>query len=299
MSIEQWEAFLATVERELTDREIDYRLEQGTVWAVWVGDEPSPLLLLNLAQKCAAAPADELAGIISEHFDVLLRIQDEQELFHRLCNDLAAARPLLKLRVYPRDSMESDRSDYLVRDVTDDLVAVLCFDLPNNVVTVPISAVSAWVAAGATNVDDLWFTALANVRQTERGAVETVDIDNVPLTAMTGESFFTATQLLLIGDFADTDNDLGVVAAVPNRHTLLWHALGATGMNDLIAAMLPIVTVMHANGPGSVSPNLYWCRRGTIVTLPIAESADSYEFMPPIEFEEDVMDALARRAKMN
>ena len=217
MSIEQWEAFVATVERELTDREIDYRLEQGTVWAVWVGEEPSPLLLLNLAQKCAAAPADELARLIKEHFDVLLRIQDEQELFHRLCNDLAEARPLLKLRLYPREAMATDRSDYFVRDITDDLVAVLCFDLPHNVVTVPIGAVSAWVAAGATNLDDLWFFALANVRQTERGAVETVDIDNVPLTAMTGESFFTATQLLLMGDFADTDNDLGVVAAVPNR----------------------------------------------------------------------------------
>ena len=70
-------------------------------------------------------------------------------------------------------------------------------------------------------------------------------------------------------------------------------------MNELIAAMLPIVTVMHANGPGSVSPNLYWCRRGEVVTLPIHESADSYEFMPPVEFEDDVMEALARRAKMN
>lgn len=299
MSIDRWETFLAIIERELTDREISYRLEDGTVWASWLGDEPSPLLLLNLAQKCAAATPDELAGVVKEHFDALLRIQDEQGLFQGLCANLSAARPHLKLRLYPKESLETDRSDYLVRDIADDLLAVLCFDLPNNVVTVPISAVSAWVAAGETTVDELWAGALANVRANERGTAETVDIDGVPITAMSGESFFTATQLLLIEDFAPTDGDYGVIAAVPNRHTLLWHPIERTPMRDVISALLPIVTVMHTNGPGSVSTNLYWCRGNQITMLPINESDDSYEFLPPVEFEDEVMEPLERRAKMN
>jgi hypothetical protein len=295
MPIDEWKSFLAAVEAELRRRNVAYRIDDGYVWAPWGGDRDEALSLLNLAQMCHAAGEASFPKVITAHFDALVAGRSDRALADELVGDLARARPHLKLRLYPRDTFNEQERDFVIRDIADDLCAVLCFDLPSNVVTVNAGALTRWNCS----TDDVWYQALANLRRTEHGAVEDIDVGGAVLRTLMGDSFFIASNLLLLSDFLPDDLPFGALAAVPNRHTLVFHPiLDATALRA-IDAMVVMANDMCADGPGSISPNLFWWKDGALRTLPTRETDDHYEFAPPDDFVTDVLEPLAERTRLN
>jgi hypothetical protein len=47
---------------------------------------------------------------------------------------------------------------------------------------------------------------------------------------------------------------------------------------------MSLAKCMHRDGPGSISPNIYWWREGELTLLPTRLSDDSAFFEPPEEF---------------
>ena len=296
MNDDEWSDFLVAVEAELRRRGVRYRLDDGFVWAPWGGDDDEALSLLNLAQLCHAAGADHFRRVIANHFDALVAGRRDRARADELGADLDQARPHLKLRLYPRETFRGDADQFIVREVADDLCGVLCFDLPSNVVTVNAESLARW---GCT-ADEVWYQALANLRRTERAPFEDVDVGGAVLKAMTGDSFFVASNLLLLDDvLGDEATRWGALAAVPNRHTLVWHPIADLTALRAIDAMVVMASRMCAEGPGSISPYLFWWREGVLRTLPTRETADHYEFVPPDEFVTEVLEQLAERSNLN
>jgi hypothetical protein len=296
LSDDEWREFVVAVETELQRRGLRYRIEDGFVWAPWGGDEDEALSLLNLAQLCHAAGPGQTPRVISGHFDALIAGRSDRVMADTLATDLTAARPYLKLRIYSKETFGEEPEQFVVRPVADDLVAVLCFDLPSNVVTVNAESLEHW---GCT-ADDVWYQALANLRRTEHAAVDDVDVGGAVLKAMTGDSFFVASNVLLLDDFLGDDvTPLGTLVAVPNRHTLVWHPITDMTALRAIDAMVVMASGMCAEGPGSISPNLFWWRDGVLRTLPTRETDEHYEFVPPDDFVTEVLETLAQRANLN
>jgi len=296
MTDAEWTGFLDAVVAELRRRGLRYRLEDGFVWAPWGGDDDEALSLLNLAQLCHAAGAEHFPRVINNHFDALIAGRGDRAMADHLAANLDAARPHLKVRLYPRETFRDQPDQFVVREVADDLSAVLCFDLPSNVVTVNADSLERW---GCT-ADDVWYQALANLRRTERVTVEDLDVGGALLKAMTGDSFFVASNLLLLDDFLGEDTTKwGALAAVPNRHTLVWHPISDLTALRAIDAMVVMASGICAEGPGSISPHLFWWREGLLRTLPTLETEDHYEFVPPDDFVTEVLEELAQRANLN
>lgn len=296
----EWESFVAAVEDELRRRRWRYRLADGYVWAPWGADEADgdadeALSLLNLAQLCHAAAPEDRPQVIAGHFDALVAGHDDRVLADALAGDLAAARPYLKVRLYPKATFEADADQFVVRDVADGLCAVLCFDLPSNVVTVNAESLQRW---GCT-ADDAWYQALANLRRTERAEVSPVEVEGATLAAMSGDSFFVASNLLLLGDFLEEESRWGALAVAPNRHTLLFHPITDLAVLRAIDALVVMAARLCAEGPGSISPHLYWWRDGVLKTLPAVETEDHFEFVPPEEFVTEVLEPLSARSTLN
>jgi hypothetical protein len=295
MAADEWRDFLEAVETELRRRQVRYRIDDGYVWAPWGGDNDEALSLLNLAQLCHAAGHDAFPKVITSHFDALVAGRSDRALADELVGDLARARPHLKLRLYPRDTFNEQERDFVIRDVADDLCAVLCFDLPSNVVTVNAGALSRW----GCSADDVWYQALANMRRTDRVKIENIDVGGATLATLTGDSFFIASNLLLLDDYLPTELPWGALAAVPNRHTLVFHPIVDSTALRAIDAMVVMANDMCADGPGSISPNLFWWKDGTLRTLPTRETDEHYEFAPPDDFVNQVLEPLAERARLN
>ena len=291
----EWHAFAVALVGELVRRNLPYRVEDGVLWARWGGDEDEALGLTNLAQMCRAAGPDAYGQVIASHFAALVAGRGDRELAGALGADLAHARPYLKLRLYPRDTFEPGNDQFVLRDTAGDLTAVLCYDLPSNVVTVAAESLGKW----AVGPDEVYYQALANQRRTERHPIEDVDVTGAMVRAMTAESFFVASNLLLLGDFLDEEPPFGVVAAVPNRHTLVWHPITDPSALRALDAMVVMAASLYQEGPGAISPHLYWWRDGALRTLPTRETEEHYEFVPPDEFVDEVLEVLAERAEMN
>jgi hypothetical protein len=291
----EWRTFVDALDAELTRRALPYRIEEGVLWARWGSEEDEALGLTNLAQMCRAAGVESYAQVITSHFSALVAGRGDRELAGQLGADLTMARPHLKLRLYPRDTFESGNDQFILRDTADDLTAVLCYDLPSNVVTVAAESLGRW----AVGSDEPYYQALANQRRTERHPIEDVDVTGATVKAMTGESFFVASNLLLLGDFLGEETPFGAIAAVPNRHTLIWHAITDPTALRAIDAMVVMAANLCAEGPGSISPHLYWWKDGTLRTLPTRETEEHYEFVPPDDFVDEVLEKLAERAEMN
>lgn len=295
LSDEEWREFAIALTAELTRRHVDYRVDDGVLWARWGSEEDEALGLTNLAQLCRSAGIESFPIVIASHFDALIAGRGDRELAGQLGADLVAARPHLKMRLYARDTFTGGTDQFVLRDVADDLTAVLCYDLPSNVVTVAADSIGKW----GVSRDELYYQALANQRRTERAAIEDIDVGGAVVRAMTGESFFIASNLLLLDDFVSSQTPFGTLAAVPNRHTLIWHAITDPSALRAIDAMVVMANDMCADGPGSISPNLFWWKDGQLRTLPTRETAEHYEFAPPDEFVNQVLEPLAERARLN
>lgn len=296
MSDDEWREFADALTAELDRRGTPYRVEDHVLWGQWGSDEDEALGLTNLAQLCHASTPGRYADVIAGHFDALVAGRGDRATAAQLGEDLSAARPLLRVRLYPRDTFAPGTEHFVLRDVADDLTAVLCYDLPSNVVTVTGETVPRW---GVT-AEELYFQALANQRRTERAEVEEVDVGGGAMVhAMTGDSYFVASNLLLLRDFVTDEAPLGVIAAVPNRHTLLWHVIVDANSLRALDAMVVMAANLHNEGPGAITPNLYWLRDDVLRTLPTRETDEHYEFVPPDDFVDEVLEVLAERAELN
>lgn len=295
MDDREWHAFAVALTSELARRGTPYRLDDSVLWGRWGGDEDEALGLVNLAQLCHASVPESYDDVIASHFDALVAGRGDRALAGRLGDDLAAARPVLRLRLYARDTFVDGAEQFVLRDVADDLTAVLCYDLPSNVVTVTGDTLPRW----GVPTDELYFQALANQRRAERAAIEDIDVGGAVVRAMTGDSYFVASNLLLLHDFVPEEPPLGIIAAVPNRHTLVWHAITDPSALRALDAMVVMAASLYAEGPGAISPHLYWWKDGAIRTLPTRETDEHYEFVPPDDFVDEVLEVLAERAEMN
>jgi hypothetical protein len=295
MPAAEWRQFVAAVEAELQRRGVTYRIADGYVWAPWGSDREEALSLLNLAQLCHAAGVPAFPRVITAHFDALVAGRGDRELADELVRDLARARPHLKLRLYPRTTFDGHGREFVAREVADGLFAVLCFDLPSNVVTVHTQALARW----GCSEDEVWYQALANLRRSERLEPEPIDVGGARLLAMTGDSFFVASNLLLLGDYLPADLPYGALACVPNRHTLVMHPIVDPTALWAIDALVVMANDMSADGPGAISSNVFWWRGGELTTQPTSRLGEQYEFAPTEDFIAEVLDPLAKRTKLN
>jgi hypothetical protein len=295
LSADEWREFAVALTAELARRGAPYRVDDSVLWGRWGGEDDEALGLTNLAQLCHATELARYRETIAAHFDALVSGRGDRVLAGQLGTDLAAARPVLRLRLYSRDTFTEGAEQFVLRDVADDLTGVLCYDLPSNVVTVTADSLPRW---GIT-ADELYYQALANQRRTERGSVEDIDVGGTVIHAMTGDSYFVASNLLLLSDLVPDEPALGVIAAVPNRHTLVWHAIVDPNALRALDAMVVMAANLFTEGPGAISPHLYWIRDGVIRTLPTRETDEHYEFVPPDDFVDEVLEVLATRAELN
>ena len=275
---EEWAAFVATVHAELgrlgLQGEID---EHGTL--TFPG-EAGQYGLANLAQMCRDTVRDVWPELVADHFRQLIatKARDTDSL------GFDAAAPLLRLRIWAAEDMPAD-APIVARDLADDLLLVLTLDLPESVASVSAEQVADW----GRDEDELFALAGEQTREdpdTEFHRMEHPGGVDVILAA--SDSFFAASQILwparLLGDAMD---EHGALVAVPNRHLAVLLAIEGLGVMEAVGTLVPLVATRYEEGPGSISPHLYWVRDGEpLLRIPVAIGEDGAQIFPPDEFVE-------------
>lgn len=243
--------------------------------------------LSNLAQMCHRERWDRWPALIAHHFGVALRATGAADTGPL---DFEPSRASCKLRLWRREALPSPNACHW--EIADDLVAALTLDLPDLLMTVNEQDAASWPIARA----DLWNLALANLRADGLLEAPAFDIEGARLHVLEGDrSFFAASHVLFLEDYVGPSPH-GCVVAMPRRHTLLWSRIVDLQVVAVIPSMLDLTQRMSHEGPGSISPFLYWWRPGLqLLRLPSQIVGTTVEFHPPEPFLR-MLNGLPRRA---
>lgn len=286
---EEYEEFMEVVADDLARRG-DVTIEDGVAELEIDGGGQHRLGLQNLAQLCNQVERDQWQDLVREHFDRVIVSTHTHDL-EAIGRDYDQVKSIVKVRLYARESLGELTESTIHRDMGEDLVSVLVYDLPDAVATVPTEAPTHWPAS----LDEVFELALANVLAQDEVETEVLDLDDgTRFTVMVGESFFVTSHLLVLEKYLDPLSPMGALVSVPNRHTLLFAPILDLTVVDTLHAMAILAHRRHAEGPGSLSPLLYWWRDGTLLALPTEIDDDGVRFFPPADFVEGCLERLAK-----
>jgi len=180
------------------------------------------------------------------------------------------------------------------RELDGDLVEVLAVDLPESVTVLPTEDVErlgedALRAAGRENL--------------LREPIESHEVlaapDGPAVHVVEGESFFTASKLLVLDDvlrrtIGERELPYGVLVSAPVRHLLAFHPIEDIGVIQAVNRMAAFTASVYSDGAGAVSPYVYWWRDGDLIQLTALDDDGQVHVVAGGEFTE-VLNSLAAR----
>jgi len=213
--------------------------------------------LANLAQQWALAEPASRDDLVRSHFQRLLGVLAQPR---RVGPELL---PLLRPRIWHTPEIEDTGVPVVSKALAPGLTAVVTIDLPEAVTSLrPDEA-----AVTGQTIEQLWEIAF---RQIEDGQpVETFEmVSGVSVTS--GNSLFVASRMLDPPRFTDQLGAYGALLAIPNRHVLIAHAINDASTRAAVNAIVPTARDLWRDGPGSITPDLYWWRQDEqLITLPV------------------------------
>ena len=250
---------------------------------------PGQYGVINLAQTCNHHEADQWPQRIADHFDALAAAASDHDRFNVREAAFEQARDLLAVRIGDDQSLPTDK--LLCRRDLPGTISYLVFDLPHSVESVPLEMPGKW----GVGVDEIFAIALANVRRAAQPRVEQVEIQpDLSFTAYHGDSFFTASFALMLDQLEDAVGPHGTLVAIPHRHMMLVHRIENADVIHAVQHLGVLAVNLDQQGPGSISPNLFWYYGREFVDLPFRIDGENFNFRPPAEFME-MLNALPER----
>jgi hypothetical protein len=118
-------------------------------------------------------------------------------------------------------------------------------------------------------------------------------VSNTAIRLLSGDSFFVATWVLMLEEHLAPVPEHGALVVVPNRHAVLFQPIVDVSIVNAVGLLLGVAEAQCRQGPGSISPNLYWWQKGHLTLLPSRREGGQFQFMPPSEFAA-VLNSLAK-----
>lgn len=273
----EYREFLDGVAADLRRRGLRFEMGDGVVRVDAGGEGPSEFGLSNLSQLCHGTERVGWPALIAGHFTSLFSMQGRD--LDALAADYEQVAPILRVRLMPDVSMGGvDMPEAVSRSVAPGILSVLVYDFPDSTASVHRDHIASW----PLDADGVFAQALDNLSREPAPIRETVDLGG-PVGAAQGDSFYVATRALRLADELPSGTR-DAIFAVPNRHTLLTHAIADKRVMAVMAPLFRATVELHREGPGSISDQLYWWREGAIVQIPHELRGRDISVYPPDEF---------------
>jgi hypothetical protein len=238
--------------------------------------------LLNLAQLCARVERSKWPELVKKHFDVALGSVAEVNRIFPSPEGYAQVEQSLRVRIWPEATVGAVGKDKLVyRADLEGLYTVLVSDTPTSVISVPTEKTRSWGKSEA----ELFETAIANTRANFKPEPHQQELaEGVKIWLFSGEDFYISSQVLMLEQHPQCLGKFGALVAIPQRQALLCYPIEGRETVKALNQMIPLARQLEAQGPGSISANIYWYRDGSFVNLPYQLSNKTLQFFPPESF---------------
>jgi hypothetical protein len=292
-----YHTFVALVESYFAGRHIAVHMDmrEGLLRPQASDDEQSSVFgMQNIAQACSQADRDQWHDLIHSHFDCIFAASDDQNALRIDVSDFDKVRDTLRARLDPLE-LAQQSVETVHRAGPEGTLEVIVVDLPKSVRTVSLSEAAEWGMDHA-RLFELGRRNLAAHTHVQMHSVEMQA--GTELLAFMGDAYYAASHALILDQHLPAGLPHGALIGIPRRDVLLAHPIRNIGSADVIGSMLQAILHWHAEGPGSLSPLLYWYRAGEFVTLTYTIQDDQLDFTPPLEFL-DMLKMLSERASLS
>ncbi len=297
LDAEEFRTFVALVERYFIERRIPVQVkaDEGVVQAEsGVFDHSSVLGLQNVAQSCAQVAIERWPSLIAEHFDCIFAVSDDQNALTVDVGDFDKVSERLRARLYPVDLL-SQSVETIHRPGPEGTIEVIVLDLPTTVRTISRSEAKGWDME-APELFEIGRRNLQRAGSLKRTAVALRP--GVEIHLYSGDPYYAASHALILDAYLPDDLPHGALVGLPRRDVILLHIIRNIGVAEAIGSMLQAIVGMYADGPGSLSPHLYWFWQGEFITLPYELDGNVLDFSPPADFAE-LLDRLGESAELS
>ncbi|GGW42077.1 immunity 49 family protein [Streptomyces xantholiticus] len=234
--------------------------------------------LQNLAHMCRRAPEERWPELVETHFARLQAAGNGDESAAELLSGVHA-------RLLPTESITPDLVGAMryARVVADGLVFAYALDQPT---TVRILTDPDVERAG---LEELGEAAYANLMRIPVEHEEVAIEGRALLHSVYGDSPFVASKALFLSELArevtgEPLPDAGALVAVPTRHLLAFHPLSDGSVADAINDLSQYALGAYQDGPGALSPRVYWWHRGGLTSLTVIDpETRTFSLQPPPE----------------
>ena len=267
MSPSDWLDFHCEVYDVVADLDLDImRIDPGAIRL----EDGRSIGLLEVAQHCNLRPRADWKSMISSH----LRTIGEHL-------DVAASFSMfdLRIRLVPDAPADADTfAKFGARAFADGIVQLLAVDVDNAVRCIAESEVEAlgW------DVEEAWRSAVMQTEMFEQPEeLHQIDVGDASFLHLFGQRPYTASMIGVVDRLIESTaqiGEFGAIVSMPLRHSILVHPVEDNSARTALSALVPITRQLYKQGPGSVSPHLYWWQRGTLTLIPTVFDTDS---IPP------------------
>lgn len=283
LDAQAFHTFIALVERYFAERHIpvQVRVEEGVVQPkLGPFGHTSVLGLQNVAQSCAQVAVERWPSLIAEHFDCIFAVSGDQNALTVDVGDFSKVSERLRARLYPLDLL-SQSVETIHRPGPEGTIEVIVLDLPTTVRTISRSEARSW----PIETEELFEIGRRNLRAA--GLLEHTPVvaqSGVEVYLYSGDPYYAASHVLFLDTYLPNDLPHGALVGIPRRDVILLHIIRNIGVTEAIGMMLQAIIGMYADGPGSLSPNLYWFQHGQFDMLPYTLDDNMVDFSPPPDF---------------
>ncbi len=197
-------------------------------------------------------------------------------------------------RLLPADALTPDIAGSLryARPVADGLVLAYALDLPGEVRILTDPDVER---CGREELRQAAYENLMRVPVTH----EEIPCEGTVLHSFYGDSHFVSSKALFLAAAVRevTGASLphaGALVVVPSRHNLVYHPLADGTVADAVNHLAAYALGAFQDGPGALSPRVYWWHRGGLTSLTVVdEDSRTFSVRPPARLL-DLMRGLVR-----
>ncbi|MFD8544658.1 hypothetical protein [Streptomyces sp. NPDC059649] len=232
--------------------------------------------LHNLAHICRRVPEDRWPDLVESHFANLRQASRSGESAAELLAGVHA-------RLLPVESFTADLAGSLsyARLVADGLVFTYALDGPTTV------RILTDVDVNRAGLEKLGQAAYANLMGVPVEHEEVAIDGRALLHSAYGDSPFVESKALFLSELARqvTGEPLpkaGALVVVPTRHLLAYHPIVDGSVADAINDLAAYALGAYEDGPGALSPRVYWWHQGGLQSLTVIDHATrTFSLQPP------------------
>ncbi|TGB14668.1 hypothetical protein E2651_05330 [Streptomyces sp. MZ04] len=242
------------------------------------GQDGRTYSLHNLAQQCRHAPEDRWPALVEAHFTALREGSQGGESAAELLRGVHA-------RLLPADSIGPEFAGAMryARVVAEGLVFAYALDMPTSVRILTDADVER------AGLEELGQAAYANLMGVPVEHDEVSVGGRALLHSVYGDSPFVASKALFLSEAARQVTgaalpDAGALVVMPTRHLLAYHPIADGSVVDALNGLASYALGAHEDGPGSLSPRVYWWHQGSLTSLTVIDHDTlTFSLRPPPE----------------